>query len=173
MVVVLLVGNLFVWGVVWQSQPTDFLQVAFLDVGQGDAILITAPNKNQILIDGGPDKKVIRALGRAVPFFDRSIDLVVATHPDLDHIGGLPDVFDRFAVLAYLAPETASESAAYQALQTKIEAERAQKLLAQEGMKVILDQNTWLEIFNAGTKTAKVTRLRLWLSLPMGKLIFY
>lgn len=171
-VVVLLVGNLFVWGVVWQSQPTDFLQVAFLDVGQGDAILITAPNKNQILIDGGPDKKVIRALGRAVPFFDRSIDLVVATHPDLDHIGGLPDVFDRFAVLAYLAPEAASESAAYQILQTKIEAEKAQKLLAQEGMKIILDQNTWLEIFSAGTKDGESNAASIVAKLTYGEINF-
>lgn len=143
-------GNFFVWTVVWQSQPSQILQVAFLDVGQGDAILITAPNKNQVLIDGGPNRKVIRALGQAMPFFDRSIDLVLATHPDLDHIGGLPDVFDRFAVLAYLSPATAGRSAAEQTLQEKITREKAQRLLAQSGMKINLDKNVQLTILSAG-----------------------
>lgn len=152
LIVVLLAGNFFVWMIVWQSQPTDILQVAFLDVGQGDAILITAPNRNQILIDGGPNKKVIRALGQAMPFFDRSIDLIIATHPDLDHIGGLPDTLDRFEVFAYLAPAAVSESAAYKTLQAKIALEEAQKIRAENGTKVTLDKSTVLEIFSAGSE---------------------
>ena len=151
LMLVLLASNFFVWIIVWQSQPIDILQVSFLDVGQGDAILITAPNRNQVLIDGGPNKKVIRALGQVMPFFDRSIDLIIATHPDLDHIGGLPDTLDRFEVSAYLAPMAESKTAAYKTLQTKVITEGAQTVVAEKGMRVILAKDTTLEIFSAGT----------------------
>ena len=64
------------------------LHVYFLDVGQGDAQLIEFEGK-QVLIDGGPDGKVLSELGQVMPFNDRSIDLVILTHPDADHINGL------------------------------------------------------------------------------------
>ncbi len=84
------------WGL---SQPDGHLHVAFLDVGQGDAILIQTPRGRQILVDGGlyPSRLNDR-LGRQMPFWDRTLDLVVATHPDADHITGLPGVFDRYRV---------------------------------------------------------------------------
>ncbi|MFA5737071.1 MAG: MBL fold metallo-hydrolase [Candidatus Paceibacterota bacterium] len=171
-IVFLAIGNFFVWTIVWWSQPSDILQVAFLDVGQGDSILITAPNKNQILIDGGPNKKVIRALGQTIPFFDRSIDLIIATHPDLDHIGGLSDVFDRFIILAYLASPAISESAVFKTLQTKVDIETAQQIIAVSGMKIILDKNTILEIFNAGTKDDKGNAASLIAKLTYGEVDF-
>jgi len=74
-----------------QNQP-HYLEVSFLDVGQGDAIFIEAPNHKQILIDGGPDASVLTELGTVMPWYDRSIDMVIATHMDRDHIGGLHDV---------------------------------------------------------------------------------
>lgn len=80
----------------------EVLTVAFLDVGQGDAIFIETPHGNQMLIDGGKGRAVLRALNTRMPFFDRSIDVVLATHPDFDHIGGLPEVFRRFDVGMFL-----------------------------------------------------------------------
>lgn len=75
-----------------------FLRVVFLDVGQGDAIFIESPTGAQVLIDGGPNASVLRELGKQMSFFDREIDLVIATHPDKDHIAGLPHVFDRYDI---------------------------------------------------------------------------
>jgi competence protein ComEC len=74
------------------------LHIWFLDVGQGDAIFIQAPNGNQILIDGGPDNKVLQELGRIMPFFDHSIDMVVLTHPHADHMRGLIEVLKNYQV---------------------------------------------------------------------------
>lgn len=76
----------------------SLLHVWFLDVGQGDAIFIQAPNGNQILVDGGPDNKVLQELGRLMPFYDHSIDMVVLTHPHADHLRGLIEVLKNYEV---------------------------------------------------------------------------
>ena len=78
------------------------LEVHFLDVGQGDAIFIQTPKHTQILIDGGYDADILKQIGGQMPFYDRSIDFVVATHMDADHIGGLVDVLEKFEVGAVL-----------------------------------------------------------------------
>jgi len=92
---ILLLITSYVWLSVI-SYKSNILIVA-CDVGQGDAILIQHKD-DQILIDGGPDNKVLDCLGRYMPFWDRRIELVVLTHPDSDHISGLLDVFDRYEV---------------------------------------------------------------------------
>jgi len=76
----------------------SFVRIYFLDVGQGDSIFIQNFNGNQVLIDGGPDDKVLEQLAKIIPFNDRSIDLVVLTHPHSDHITGLIDVLKRYKV---------------------------------------------------------------------------
>lgn len=84
-------------GIIHSAQSKQ-LKVIFLDVGQGDSILIEQGDK-QILIDGGPDgKKVMEKLGEYVPFWDRQIELIIATHPDGDHITGLTDVMNNYKV---------------------------------------------------------------------------
>jgi len=74
------------------------LEVDFLDVGQGDAILIKAPSGQNILIDGGPDKTVIKRLAENLPFYDKQIDLMILTHAHDDHVTGLIDVLKRYKV---------------------------------------------------------------------------
>lgn len=78
--------------------PDGQLHVYFLDVGQGDAILIRTPRGRQVLIDGGPDRTVLRRLGEVMPFYDRTIDLIIATHPDADHLAGLVEVLKKYKV---------------------------------------------------------------------------
>jgi len=74
------------------------LHIYFLDVGQGDAEFVQAPNGTQVLVDGGPDDKVLQELGRIMPFYDRSIDMVVLTHPHADHLRGLIEVLKNYRV---------------------------------------------------------------------------
>ena len=80
----------------------DKLEVDFLDVGQGDAILIKTPGGQNVLIDGGPDKTVVKRLGENLPFWDKRIDLMILTHPHDDHVAGLVEVLKRYEVTRIL-----------------------------------------------------------------------
>ncbi len=115
------------------------LHVAFLDIGQGDAILITAPNGRELLIDAGPDQSVIEALGQEKNFFDRTIDFILATHSDKDHIGGFQYVFDRFIVPTTIESEISSPTLTDRTFNQKVSAEHGNKLLARSGERIILD----------------------------------
>lgn len=117
-----------------RSVPSGNLEVTFLDVGQGDAIFIESPTGKQVLIDGGRnDRAVLRELPRVMGFFDRTLDMVVATHPDSDHIGGLIDVLKRYDVGAILMTNNVNDTPAYQAFQSAVADEGATVLSAKRG----------------------------------------
>lgn len=80
------------------ASTRDRLIVTMFDVGQGDAILIRTPYQQNIVIDGGPDGRISEKLSGRLPFFDRTLDLVVLTHPHADHVTGLVDLLDRYRV---------------------------------------------------------------------------
>ena len=80
------------------QEAQDVLTVSFLDIGQGDATFIVFPNGEQMLVDCAIDARILEALGRVMPFYDRDIDYLLVTHPDKDHYGGCPDVLDRFEI---------------------------------------------------------------------------
>ena len=86
--------------------PDGKLHIFFLDVGQGDSIFIQTPENRKILIDGGPDERVLDYLGRILPFYDRVLDIMVLTHPHADHITGLIGVLKRYDVKMILANRT-------------------------------------------------------------------
>ncbi len=100
---------------VWMAYdaPDKMLTVAFLDIGQGDSIFIQSPAGRQVLIDGGVDRDVLAQLARVMPFFDRSIDVMIATHPDKDHIGGLPYVFEQYDIDMVLDPGLEADTEGY------------------------------------------------------------
>jgi competence protein ComEC len=96
------------------SLPDDELHVSFLDVGQGDAILIQRGSQ-QVLIDGGPSPQTLtRELGEHMPFWDRTIELVVLTHPHEDHLSGLVEVMERYRVERVLYTDTEYDSPLYE-----------------------------------------------------------
>ena len=81
-----------------KPQASSDLKVYFFDVGQGDSEYIKLADGSDILIDGGPDDKVLAELGKAMNFGDREISLVVLSHPHADHLSGLIDVLRRYKV---------------------------------------------------------------------------
>lgn len=83
------------------------LQVAFLSVGQGDAILIRTPDARNILIDGGPDQSILTRLGEVLPWYDRRIDLIILTHNHDDHLQGLLAVLKKYQVDGFLTGKLA------------------------------------------------------------------
>ena len=86
---------------IWQL-PDDRFHLYFLNIGQGDSMLIKTPENQQILVDGGPKNYVLQQLDQVMPFFDKTIDLVVLTHPHADHVDGLVEVLKRYEVGAIL-----------------------------------------------------------------------
>lgn len=124
----------------------DELAVLFLNVGQGDAILIEAPNGNRVLIDGGKDLSVLREMGKRMTWSERTVDVVVATHPDLDHIGGLPEVFARYEVSMFVEPCVHDDGADYVALQEAVLKEGLVPVCARAGMELTLDTGITLSI---------------------------
>ena len=94
----LILLNVFAWQEVFALAGTQYLHVTALDIGQGDSIFIQTPNQNQIIVDGGPNSAVLGRLQAHMPFWDRSLDMVVLTHPDADHLAGLLDVLKKYKV---------------------------------------------------------------------------
>jgi competence protein ComEC len=80
------------------------MEIYFLDIGQGDAIYVRTPSGRDMLVDAGRSASVLRRLSEVMPWDDRFIDVVIETHPDADHIGGLPPVFDRYGIGVFLEP---------------------------------------------------------------------
>ena len=80
------------------SLPDGKLHIFFCNVGQGDAVYVRFPDGRDMLVDGGPNDTVLQCLGRAMPFWDREINIVVNTHPQNDHLKGLISVVNRFKV---------------------------------------------------------------------------
>lgn len=126
----------------WQSSHSPYLQVHYLDVGQGDSALIETPSGVQVLVDGGSNATVLRRLGEEMSFFDRSIDVVMGTHPDKDHIAGLIDVLKRYSVATIFTTENKGDSSTsdlYNKLKT---AEGAEVINVRRGQTVMLDAST-------------------------------
>lgn len=130
-----------IWFFILQSLPQDSgkLKVAFLDVGQGDAIYIEAPNGNQMIIDGGPGTALMNKLPEVLPWGDKTIDTVVITNPDADHYSGLIPLLEHYAIASVVEPGTRSETSLYQTLEEHIDKEDAPHVLATRGMEIILD----------------------------------
>jgi len=90
--------------------------IIFCNVGQGDAAYIRTPNNQDMLIDGGPDNKVLDCLGQHMPFYDRTIDVVVLTHPQKDHLQGLISVVERYNINYFVIGVVSNKTEGYQRL---------------------------------------------------------
>lgn len=90
------------------------LKLAFLDVGQGDAILIQTPEFKNILIDAGPDSRIVDRLGEEMGFFEKKIDLFIMTHPDRDHYAGILDVLRQYEIQSIMLTGIANSDFLYE-----------------------------------------------------------
>lgn len=151
---ILLLASLIMAGIIFYSRSQK-LKVIFLDVGQGDAILIEQGNK-QILVDGGPDgQKIMEKLGKYIPFWDRNIELVITTHPDQDHISGLIDVVGKYDVGEVIGNDVASESQVYKKFKEVIRSGNVSEAEGVSGMKIKLSNGAEMEILSPDGTQAK------------------
>lgn len=128
-VVILLAWSLYRW--MGYATSDDLLHLVFCDVGQGDAIIIRY-NTTQVLVDGGRDNSVLQCLNRYVPPWDRQLEIVVATHPDADHIVGLVSVLENYQVGTLLHNGQGKETADFDRFRSAV------KNQASQGSKVVV-----------------------------------
>lgn len=111
---------------VWSSLTApEVARVHFLNVGQGDAVLIETPNRRQVLVDAGRGTAVLSALNEVLSVHDRDIDIAVMTHPDADHIGGFIPVLDQYDIQTVIRSFVSSETGVYRKVLEEIEKENA------------------------------------------------
>ncbi len=143
-----------------QKTPADsgegLLTVTFLDVGQGDSIFIETPDGVQMLIDGGVNNAVLRQLAKQMSIGDKSLDVVLATHPDKDHVGGLVDVLARYQVANIIKTNNQSDTATFKALELAEEEERANIYLATAGQQLALGASTLVLILSPSGDVANL-----------------
>ena len=142
----LILSNIFVWFALYQKQPSDILSVYFLDIGQGDAIFIDSPTHGRLLLDGGRNRKVLTELGQILPFADKRIDVMIESHPDADHIGGLPEVVSRYDVGIFLEPGVDSDNTIDDELHRRLEEKNIPGILARRGMVINFGDGVKLQI---------------------------
>ena len=109
-------------------------------------LLIESPEGVQLLVDGGKDRSVVRELPRLMGPLDRSIDMVLATHPDADHIGGLPEVFSRYRIAYYLAPGIRHDTPQVERLDVAIASEEVVRLTARRGMRIHMGEAAYADV---------------------------
>ncbi len=156
--------------------PDDNLHVSFLNVGQGDAILIQKGSQ-QILVDGGPSPQAIALeLGNRMPFWDRTIELVILTHPHSDHISGLVEVLKRYKVEQALYPDLDYDSPIYNEWLSLLEEKNIKSTIAQAGQQIVLEELI-IEVLNppnpllTGTES-DIDNNSLVLHISMGEISF-
>ncbi|HXG42467.1 MAG TPA: ComEC/Rec2 family competence protein [Dehalococcoidia bacterium] len=131
---------LALWLTAAQSTPSGHLQVTFLDVGEGNAVLVTTPAGRRVLIDGGPDgQAVVAALSRHLRPWEGRIDLVVLTYPRAGRLAGLLEVLDRYHVAQVLAPPVGGGTALFRAWQDALWREGADVAYGSAGHRLVLD----------------------------------
>lgn len=143
---ILVLGNIFVWVAVYQRQPSNLLSVYFLDIGQGDTIFIDTPRHAHVLLDGGPNRKVISELGKILPFGNKRIDVMIESHPDKDHIGGLPEVVDHYDVGMFVEPGVESDNTIDDELKKRVQEKNIPNILARRGMVINFGDGAKLQI---------------------------
>jgi len=132
--------DILLWTEVFDLNKNQNLKVNFLDVGQGDSIFIETPQHHQILIDGGPDSSALGKLPYFMPNFDRTIDLVILSHPEKDHMQGLIDILQRYKADYILWTGVKKQDPEYYAwtdILTKQKNKGAEIIIAKYGQRII------------------------------------
>lgn len=138
-----------------QNRP---LKVAFLDIGQGDAVFIESPTGNQIIFDGGPGSVLVSQVAKQMSLFDRNIDMIVVTNPDKDHFEGFIPLLSRYTVGAELEPGVkADENPIFRELHRVLTAQGIPTIEARTGQKIMLGGGAYVEVLFPDRDVADVS----------------
>ena len=145
-VLILFVINIFLFNLDFKSSFGKGLTIAMLNVGQGDAIFIESPTGTQIMFDGGPARSVLGPLARVMSPFDKSIDAILITNPDADHISGFLDILKNYKVGKVFDSGTISDSKIYQNLKAEIKRQNIPEISAKKGMRLDIGGGATIDI---------------------------
>jgi competence protein ComEC len=141
----LLFINIFLIRKDWEDSHRK-LTFAMLDVGQGDGLFIESPTGTQVMFDAGPARKILGPLQKIMSPFDRTINAVIITNPDADHIGGLLDVLKNYKVGAVFESGVLTDSKTYQNLKEEIKNRNIPDILAKRGMRLDIGGGAVIDI---------------------------
>jgi len=150
----LLLIALIIWFLVLNQRPERILETDFLDVGQGDAILIKTPKGQTVLIDGGPDNKVLEKLGKYLQPLQKRIDLIILTHPHADHVSGLIEVLRRYSVGLVVLNGVYLKTDNYDQFLNAIEDNKVKVLIAEAGEAIHFDKDLEFDILSPNKNLA-------------------
>lgn len=120
------------------QENDEHMHLHMLDVGQGDAILLQTVDKKYVLIDGGPTNNLVDVMADYMPFWQKHIDLVIATHGDSDHIGGLVELADRYEIDKFLYNGESKDTLIYKELLKNIASKKIRMVVARAGQTTIV-----------------------------------
>ncbi|MSU55083.1 MAG: MBL fold metallo-hydrolase [Candidatus Taylorbacteria bacterium] len=139
--------TVLIWYAVFREDRHGILTIAFLDIGQGDAIFVESPSGNQMLIDGGPPSgALLREIGKMMPFYDHSIDMIMVSNPDKDHLGGFVELLNSYEVNFAVEPGTVGASSEARTLEKEIKDKKVKLYIAKRGEKIMLGGGAYFEV---------------------------
>lgn len=164
---------------IYEVHQQDDLNVTFLDIGQGDAILISQ-GSHQVLIDGGPSGRLLReGIARHMPFWDHTVEVVIATHPDRDHIDGLVDLFALYNVQEFWVTSAEKETAVFDALMREVALSQVPVRKVMYGDQISFPSGAELKVIYPIRDTSKLAEhpdpnaISITALLSYGKEVFY
>lgn len=140
--------NFFIWQQYLSKDISkgENLEFYMLDVGQGDGLYFRTPKGQDVVVDGGPGKDVLGELGKAMPFYDKYINMIIITHPHQDHIGGLISIIEKYDVGQVLMTGIMYKSDDYDELKALIRDKKIPIKIVKAGEKFSFSDNISLDI---------------------------
>ena len=134
------------WYVAIRENRDGILTISFLNIGQGDAILIESPTGMQVVIDGGPNKAIMKEITSIMPWYDRHIDMIMVTNPDKDHYEGFIPLFGRYTIGVEIEPGTVSQTEMFRTLKNIIQTKKVATIVARRGQIIDIGGGAYIQI---------------------------
>jgi len=147
LVLFLVVFDVFIWAEILFNGPNKNAELYFLDVGQGDAELVVLPGGVKILIDGGPNNRILGQLNSVLSPFSRYFDLIILSHPQTDHFTGFIDVLKRYQAGVFISNGQKGTAQNFKDLEKIIQENKIRAITLAEGDKIRYQDN-YLDILS-------------------------
>ena len=152
----LIVADIFLWQIILFPANASDLELYFLDIGQGDSSLAILPGGIKVLIDGGPmNGRAQQELEKILPLQDRYIDLIMVSHPQLDHFGGLLNIMRNYRVGAVLMSEFGSENQSWKEFEKLRIENKIPKVVIAQGDRIVYGDSQFIILWPGRTGQIK------------------